>query len=535
MSQSPYSRREFLHFMGRTSIMVGGTSLLLSEIACSTKTAQARLPFKSLKPTLKDDFVLAQGFESKILIKWNDSINSKEVFGTNNDFLAFTAFKNKKDEGMLWVNHEDLNVCLFHNKTPDYKRTREDVKKEQAAIGGSLLHIRKINGEWQLVKNSKYNRRVSGQTIIPFQKGYTIMGSTKALGTIANCAGGTTSWDTILTCEENYDHFYGEAIFENKTRTFLEHPIMRWTEHFPLPPEHYGWVVEVNPFTGKAVKRIALGRFPHEGAKFQLSKNGIPVVYMGEDRPGGFIYKFVSSQKNSLEKGTLYVANTEKGLWIPLDIQKTKILSSYFNNQLEVLTYTHLAAEVAGGTPQDRPEDIEIDPVDGTVFIALTNNLIKKNPYGCLLKLKESNNDYESLTFTSECWKHGGVKNGFASPDNMVFDKLGNLWLTTDLDDGEFRKGTYKGLGNNGLFYIPLRGPYAGEIYQVASAPIEAEFTGPMFSEDFQTLFLSVQHPGEYTRDPKKPTSQWPDGPGKAPKSAVVMISGPALDALMRA
>ena len=46
-----------------------------------------------------------------------------------------------------------------------------------------------------------------------------------------------------------------------------------------------------------------------------------------------------------------------------------------------------------------------------------------------------------------------------------------------------------------GLFVLIRRGIQAGEIIQVASAPVDAEFTGPCFSGDGKTLFLSVQHP----------------------------------------
>ena len=40
-----------------------------------------------------------------------------------------------------------------------------------------------------------------------------------AMGTLGNCSGGVTPWGTILTCEENYDAFYGEAIIQDGERT----------------------------------------------------------------------------------------------------------------------------------------------------------------------------------------------------------------------------------------------------------------------------------------------------------------------------
>jgi secreted PhoX family phosphatase len=92
-------------------------------------------------------------------------------------------------------------------------------------------------------------------------------------------------------------------------------------------------------------------------------------------------------------------------------------------------------------------------------------------------------------------------------------------------------KGPYEGFGNNGLFVFIRSGAHKGEVIRVASAPVDAEFTGPCFSPDYKTLFLSVQHPGETSESMDKLTSHWPDG--GIPKSAVVTIQGPLLDKIV--
>ena len=104
-------------------------------------------------------------------------------------------------------------------------------------------------------------------------------------------------------------------------------------ETISRPPEHYGWIVEVDPMTGRAEKQILLGRAPHEGATVTMAKEGQAVVYMGEDRDGGFIYKFVSTGAH-FKKGTLYAANTLKGSWLPLDLEQSPILKKHFKRQL---------------------------------------------------------------------------------------------------------------------------------------------------------------------------------------------------------
>ena len=65
---------------------------------------------------------------------------------------------------------------------------------------------------------------------------------------------------------------------------------------------------------------------------------------------------------------------------------------------------------------------------------------------------------------------------------------------------------------------------------RVASAPRDAELTGPWFSPDGKTLFLSVQRPGEQTTDLKSPTSTWPFDEDGIPKPAVVAITGDLIE-----
>ena len=87
---------------------------------------------------------------------------------------------------------------------------------------------------------------------------------------------------------------------------------------------------------------------------------------------------------------------------------------------------------------------------------------------------------------------------------------------------------------NNGLFVVPAHGPQAGEVIQLASAPMDAELTGLCFDPAQKIMFLSVQHPGELTKDLSQPTSRWPDK-NDLPASAVVQIYGPLLEEITQA
>src|SRR5690606_2418026 len=105
-----------------------------------------------------------------------------------------------------------------------------------------LIEIRQTKGEWKLVENSPYNRRITAKTVIPFAAGREVLGRKEAIGTLANCAGGKTPWGTVLTCEENYDGFYGETDY--KTGKHIPSVYQQWDKFHNNPPEHYGWVVE---------------------------------------------------------------------------------------------------------------------------------------------------------------------------------------------------------------------------------------------------------------------------------------------------
>ncbi|MCV5738027.1 DUF839 domain-containing protein, partial [Escherichia coli] len=65
-----------------------------------------------------------------------------------------------------------------------------------------------------------------------------------------------------------------------------------------------------------------------------------------------------------------------------------------------------------------------------------------------------------------------------ATPDNLTFDRAGNLWVATDGMDGSNLKS------NDGIFAVPTQGPERGWVRQFLSAPKGAEVCGPVFTAD---------------------------------------------------
>lgn len=461
-------------------------------------------PFKPISRTWENDLTLPKGYYYNIIASYGDPINSKgEKFGDAADLTVYFPIDSLKggsnsEEGLIWVNHEfpepgnylkmlGINEATFSGKPADYPAL---LKLEKEAVGGSVIHVKKEKGEWKLVKDDTYNRRVDGNTPIeltgPARGSHAVNGATTVIGSLGNCSGGRTLWNTALSCEENteYGDDYGWPDFNDN---------------------HYGWVVEVDPFDPNRPvrKHTALGRFAHENAAMGLTKDGKVVVYMGDDKGDACFYKFISSKKfnqknreanfDILESGTLYTANLSKRTWVALDHATNKSLQSKFSDQAEVLTNARDAAIAAGGTKLDRPEDVEIHPHDGSVFLALTNNTGHGNFHGQIIRFAPANGDHGSDSFTFEVFIAGGERSGITCPDNLHFDSKGNLWVVEDF--GATEDNVYAAYKNCGVFMVPTNGKDYGEPQQFASGPKGSECTGPWLTPDESTLFLDIQHP----------------------------------------
>ncbi|MGE5703934.1 MAG: PhoX family protein [Clostridia bacterium] len=548
------NRRQFLTYLGAGTAALAslatGLPVLAKGETISGKTAdhlfglkegkkKFNAKFKAIEPSSKDDLLLPEGYQYDVIAVYGDKINAEgDTFGFNADFNCFLPINGKADHGLMWTNHEYLGELEYYvtgydglNADPaNNQRTAEQIKKYLYALGGSVTEIKKENGRWKLVNDSKYGRRVSGLTkhklTGPAAGSDAMNGAKEVIGTFANCSGGVTLWNTILSCEENFQSVVEECKLPDST--------------------HYGWVVEVDPFDPKSTpkKHTALGRFSHENTAMVIATTGQLVVYMGDDANDQYVYKYVSKGKydpaagkaNSklLEEGTLYAANFGKGKWIALDLASNESLQKavngdkkpLFSSQADVLVNCREAAKAAGATPMDRPEDVEVHPIDGSIFVALTNNSKHGNFYGQIVRMFEKDNNHAATEFTFEIFATGGPQSGFAAPDNMAFDSAGNLWVVTDISSSSMNSGIYKTFGNNGVFFIPTSGESKGEAIQFASAPVGAEMTGPWFTPDETTLFLSVQHPGENLKSYDAPTSHWPKGGNATALPGVVAITG---------
>jgi len=591
--------------LNRRGLIRGATALAAVSpfTAVAQEAGPSTLTFKELAHTLNEQQHVAEGYDMQVLIRWGDPVVAgapvfdpanltaaaqEKQFGYNNDYLGLHPLppgSKGSDRFLLVANHEYVNPGLmFAGLKNERDKTRAQAEVEMAAIGGSVVEIARDGAAWKVVADSPYNRRISVNTPMEISgpaAGHELMKTSadpsgrKVLGTLNNCAGGATPWGTWLTCEENFNAFFGGDPAKLDPQVAKRYGLGRsqygWEHHAerfdmgkePNEPNRFGWVVEIDPYEPQfaPVKRTALGRVKHEGCTYALAKDGRVVLYTGDDERFEFVYKFVTAKpwnpadraanKNLLDEGTLSVARFgEEGKveWLPLvQGQGPLTAENGFASQADVLIRTRLAASLLKPTPMDRPEDIETNPVNGRVYVVLTNNsqrtpdqADKANPraanaHGHILEIAPKDGDHGAAEGTWSIFLLAGKpghdagaryhratseQGWFSCPDNIAFDSKGRIWIVTDgapeaagVADGVYGADTMgRGRALTRCFY---------------QAPTGAEVCGPIFTPDDQTFFLAVQHPGEDQGSTfEKPSTRWPDfKDGVPPRPAVVAIT----------
>jgi len=435
---------------------------------------------------------------------------------------------------------------------------------------------------WRVVVGSPFNRRITHLTpmrIAGPAAGHDLLKTeadptgTESLGTLNNCGSGKTPWGTYLTCEENFNGYFGstEAIQDQKPNVLPEgyarygigpdgwgYDYHKWDARFdvsknPNEPHRAGWVVEIDPAdpTSTPVKRTGLGRFKHENAEVVIAGDGRVVVYMGDDERGEYLYRFVSDgtyapgapTEGLLDEGTLYAAKFEEdgtGRWLALTPETTGMEDAM------IRIFTRMAASAVGATTMDRPEWISVNPVAAEAYCCLTNNRNRgvkpnaggdptpvggpnpreANRYGQIVRWRPEGGDHAGERFGWDLYVMAGnptvhedlragsanvnAGNLFNSPDGMAFDSRGIVWIQTDGSDSN--EGDFAGMGNNQM----LAGdPVSGRIERFLTGPQGCEVTGLCWSDDRRTMFVGIQHPD----------APFPDGEGKLPRSAIVAVT----------
>ena len=395
-----------------------------------------------------------------------------------------------------------------------------------------------------------------------------------------------------------------------------EHRFARWnasivgtsltgTDDYRHEANTFGYMVEIDPLnpTAKPKKRTWLGRMAHEGCWPSNPKVGEPLAfYMGDDSRNEYIYKFVSKAvwdaadigkglaagDKYLDAGTLYVAKFNEdgsGTWIELTHGKNNLvavadtLGFPFTSQAAILVGTRLAADTVKATKMDRPEWGCVNPLNGEVYMTLTNNNTGRgttvpvdaanprdyddvdgkkftggNPNGHIIRFAEMDSKATATSFKWDVYVFGAEAdadantnlskltddNDFSAPDGLWFDPRGVLWIQTD--DGAYtdvtncmmlaavtgKVGDGEAITVNGQKTYKGKNP-EGDLRRFLVGPKDCEITGVDMTPDGKAMFVNIQHPGENGTETTF-TSHWPDSQtndtsSKRPRSATIVIT----------
>jgi secreted PhoX family phosphatase len=577
LSKVPMKRRSMLRgSLGVSLTAIFGASALSACGGGGDDTPSASVPsasenyavdFQKVDATVGQKVSVPANYTSELLYTAGDALlvaglsyqgtalsltQLEQVSGGQHDGMEFYAIpgRDPNKNGLLAINHE--NTDNFMLNLDERLTAIEKTQAQLSNVGVDIVEIKlnETSNKWEVVVGSQYNKRHTGNT------NYAVSGPAAGsvgevdgvvVGTLNNCASGSTPWGTYLTCEETTSNYW-------------------YTRNGLTPPADagYGWVVEIDPLNeipalATPVKHTAMGRFSHENTAYLLNANNRVAFYMGDDTTPGSIYKFVpngsynpsnrAANATLLTQGKLYAAKFNAdgtGQWLELtqglnglvvgatdpgrsDRTTDTPVTIDFVTQADVLINCKAAARVAGATQMDRPEWITVG-LDNKVYCTLTNNSSRtvpndanprtNNPYGHIIEWTETNNDVTATTFNWEFFLLAGSQklsaenlkgdiNGdeFSSPDGLRIDPQGRLWVQTDASTSSTTTSIF---GNNAMYHVDLS---TKRSTRFLVGPDGCEITGLAYTPDLKTFFINIQHPG----------TGWPVA-GQAGRSSTIVV-----------
>ncbi len=449
------SRRRFIKSSGIATIGFMGLYQFVNPIL-TRATPLASLGYGPLQKDPLGILNLPKGFTYRIISRSGDKMNDGLLLPGAADGMG--AFRGKRGRTIVVRNHEigpeDLARGGFGSKNELLSNLTSDQfydfgKGNLPSLGGTTTFV--------------YNEK-SGQ----LEKQYLSLA-----GTIRNCAGGVTPWNSWLTCEETtaragaYD---GQA---EKDHGYV----------FEVPASEKIGLAEPLPIK-------AMGRFNHEAVAVDPSTG---IVYLTEDRGDGIFYRFIPNRnKKMLEGGKLQALmvleksscdtrnwENQEGPEFPVMTPKDVAWIDIENvdspeDDLRMQGFDKGAAVFARG------EGIWFG--DNELYFACTNG--GKIGAGQVFRYKPSR--FEG---TSGENKSPGTLELFAEPndreilkncDNLAVAPWGDVILCEDTSHS---------------FVVGITPE--GEYYQLAeNVGYESEMAGGVFSPSGKTFFVNIQGPG---------------------------------------
>ena len=431
------SRRHFLKMSGAYALGFGGLHVLM------TGCRRAPVPTERYGPLLPDPagiLDLPDGFRYTVVSRQGDMMSDGFVLPGLPDGMA--AFAGDTGHAIVVRNHEvdvgsDPAGGAFGPGNVMLNRlSPQDLYDAGAAgapcLGGTTTFIWDLN-----------NQRLVSQHL-------------SLAGTVRNCAGGPTPWNTWITCEESVVRAGADCA------------------------KDHGYTFEVpasaTPGLARPVPLIAMGRFNHEAVAVDPVTH---TVYQTEDTNDGCIYRFIPNQRAQLSAG---------GRLQALVVQDRPGLDTRNWNGSSVEVGSPMAVSWVDLDDVESPEDdlryrgLERGAAvfargegmwygNDAVYFACTNGGAAER--GQIWRL-EPNGQLELFVEPND---PGLIDNA----DNLTVAPWGDLIVCEDGSGEQFLVGITPD-GSIGKF--------------ARNAVSESELAGATFSHDGSTLFVNIQYDG---------------------------------------
>jgi secreted PhoX family phosphatase len=270
------SRRNFIKVSGVATLGFMGLDSWIQAPLQASPRATADVGYGPLVQDPKGVLNLPKGFSYKILSRKGDKMDDGLLVPAAPDGMA--AFPGRNGRVIVVRNHENA---------PD--------RFENGAFGMKNELLDKIPAGKFYDYGKKVKPSLGGTSTFVYdpKKGAIEKQFLSLAGTVRNCAGGPTPWNSWLTCEESTIRTGAYEGNAEKDHGFV----------FEVPATEKVGLCDPLPITG-------MGRFNHEAVAVD-PRTGI--VYLTEDRGDSLIYRYIPDTPGKLRDGGKLQALALKG------------------------------------------------------------------------------------------------------------------------------------------------------------------------------------------------------------------------------
>lgn len=445
------SRRQFLHQCGAVTLGFAGLQTLFARTANALPDVSRNIG--GFGPLIRDPrglLDLPQGFSYNVFSISGQEMNDGFEVPTQPDGMA--AFPGPDGKTILVRNHEVNGDAASGGPFGRGNDLFADIDKSKVYDAGHGA-----------------NPGLGGTTTIVFNtatqtKEYEYL---SLAGTIRNCAGGPTPWNSWISCEE--------TVFRAGDKWEKDHGY-----NFEVPAKFRGGIVDPVPL-------VAMGRFNHEAVAVDPASG---IVYQTEDRDDGVIYRFIPDTPGQLANGgrlqALIVADqpaldTRNWGATPAVGQRQRLAVKWVDlravespeDDLRYRAYERGAARFARGEGM-------WTGADGIYFACTSGGRVHRGQiWRYIPSAKEGTPDEDSAPGMLELFVEPNDSGLIDNADNLTVAPWGDVVVCED------------GSGDNFVVGITPE----GGIYKIArNATGDAEFAGACFSPDGSTMFVNIMN-----------------------------------------